>query len=307
MEAFIPNFAVKSNKEMKADELKSYALSNIGDESGNNETFMVKEKPFDEFYMDFSAEFRLSEHTLLVYCSEGSAVLCVDMDEFSVERGSCFFIFPYKALRLLNVSSDFHVVCFVFCRDIFDEMITGLSTAQILYIRCHPEVRLTDTDCSFFGAMTEQLRRVQKDEHLPFGNKIVANILSNFLLIHYGALQISDTPASLYNRSEEIFKRFMTDIEVCCNEIHNVTDYAEKLCITTKHLTGITRAKTGKSPKEMIDEVLLRRAQCELKNSSKSVKEISSECGFPNSAYFSRFFRRMAGVTPLEYRIKLSE
>ena len=39
-----------------------------------------------------------------------------------------------------------------------------------------------------------------------------------------------------------------------------------------------------------------------LRNSSKSIEDISFECGFASSSYFCRMFRRHMGVTPGEYR-----
>ena len=57
-----------------------------------------------------------------------------------------------------------------------------------------------------------------------------------------------------------------------------------------------------KSPKELIDAATLRRAVTLLKDSNKSVKEISIDCGFPNPGYFSRFIKRMMGITPQEFR-----
>lgn len=271
------------------------------DKSGE-EPFRVWESRLNEL----RAAPRFSGQTLLLYCSEGSATFAIDTEEYAVEHGCSLFIFPHKLIRVREAQPGFKVVCFAFCREILDEVASGISTSLILYIHRHPGVRLNRTDRSFIKAMAKQMRRVREDRRQPYGNKIVANILSNFLLIHYGPLPVPETGESLYQRSEELFKRFLTDVESDCTKMHSVTDYAARLCITPKHLTGITRAKTGKSPKEMIDEALLRRVRCSLKETAKSVKEISIESGFPNPAYFSRFFRRLTGMTPQEYRLRRS-
>jgi AraC-like DNA-binding protein len=41
-----------------------------------------------------------------------------------------------------------------------------------------------------------------------------------------------------------------------------------------------------------------------LRDTNKTVKEISDSLGFPNSSFFGQFFRRQAGMTPLDYRTK---
>lgn len=255
----------------------------------------------------FACRPEMPDRTMLIFCTAGQATVCIDMDEYDVDTGVSLLVFPHKTVFVRRATDDFHVTCLAFCREILDEIVAGLTTTLILYIRSHPLIRLSRTDRSFFGAMNEQIRRVSTDVQQLYKNKIVANIVSNFLLIHYGSLSVlDDIPESQYNRGEELFKRFLTDIEIFCGSSHNVTEYADRLCITPKYLTEITRRKTGKSPKEMIDEVLLRRAMSNLKNSGKSVKEISIECGFQNPDYFSRFFRRMTDMTPQAYRRSIS-
>lgn len=269
--------------------------------SDTTSPFRVEETRLQEF----ARRPESTDETWLVYCSAGEASVCIDTEEYSIALGSSLFVFPHKNCFVRNASPDFQATAFSFCREILDETVSGLSATLILYIRSHPKVELSNTDRSFLTAMTEQLRHMQKDQKQPYKNKIVSNLLSNFLLIHYGASSISETlPESAYKRSEELFKRFLIDIEICCSQSHNVSEYANRLCITPKHLTCIVRNRTGKSPKGMIEEALLRRTKSNLKNSPKSVKEISIECGFPNAAYFSRFFKRMTQMTPQEFRNK---
>ncbi|MBO6189322.1 MAG: helix-turn-helix domain-containing protein [Alloprevotella sp.] len=59
---------------------------------------------------------------------------------------------------------------------------------------------------------------------------------------------------------------------------------------------------SGKPPKEWIDDALLTQVKIELKYTEKSVARISDDNNFPNPSFFSKFFKRLAGLTPLEYR-----
>lgn len=251
----------------------------------------------------FAGKPERSDRTMLIYCTAGRATVGIDMDEYDVEAGCCLLVFPNRTVFVRQANIGFHVTCLAFCRRILDETMAGLTTALILYIHNHPLIKLNGTDRLFIGAMSEQIRRVSADGRQLYKNKIVANIVSNFLMIHYGSLPVpDDTSESQYNHVEELFRRFLTYIEIFSGSSHNVTEYAGRLRITPKYLTEITRRKTGKSPKEMIDEVLLRRAMSNLRCSEKAIKEISIECGFSNPDYFSRFFRRMTAMTPQEYR-----
>jgi AraC-like DNA-binding protein len=87
--------------------------------------------------------------------------------------------------------------------------------------------------------------------------------------------------------------------------------YAES--ITVDRLSGIAamsesslmrafRKVTGKSPIDYVVQLRIAKAAELLRNSDLSVTEISFRCGFNDSNYFSRQFRRVMGRSPREYR-----
>ncbi len=273
----------------------------------NNSNLNPVEDAFNVMISDmreFADKMKMTSRTMLIHCTAGQATISIDTNDYTIEKGDSLFIFPQKAMHVSNATENFLITCFTFCNEILDDVVTGLSTALLLYIHHHPLIKLGATGHSFINAMSELIKRVKDDERQIYKNKIISNILSNILLIRYGTQQIDDTLDSHYNRSEELFKRFLTDVEIYCCQNHGVTEFAARLCITPKYLTDITRAKLGKSPKEMIDGALLRRAESGLMNTHKSIKEISNDCGFTSPAYFARFFRRMKEMTPQDFRKK---
>ncbi|MBQ3360807.1 MAG: helix-turn-helix domain-containing protein, partial [Bacteroidaceae bacterium] len=52
-----------------------------------------------------------------------------------------------------------------------------------------------------------------------------------------------------------------------------------------------------------IDRALIEHIKIELKHTDKSIAQISDEMDFPNPSFFSKFFKRLADKTPLEYRL----
>ena len=58
----------------------------------------------------------------------------------------------------------------------------------------------------------------------------------------------------------------------------------------------------GKSPAKLITDARIEKAKSLLKETDKSVKDIAYETGFCNASSFIRFFKRLEGVTPLQYR-----
>lgn len=74
------------------------------------------------------------------------------------------------------------------------------------------------------------------------------------------------------------------------------------LSITPNHLNKCLRTITGKSPTKWIDEAIILEAKVLLSQTTLSVNEITTELGLSDPSYFSRFFRKYEGCTPLEFR-----
>lgn len=77
---------------------------------------------------------------------------------------------------------------------------------------------------------------------------------------------------------------------------------AEHVCMSRSQLNRRMMSVTGDTPNNFITRVKLEKAIRLLKGTNLSVKEISWECGFDDSNYFSRVFRQVYGVTPQQYR-----
>lgn len=107
---------------------------------------------------------------------------------------------------------------------------------------------------------------------------------------------------SVNARPPELYNKFLSLIVQCHNEAHDVTFYAEKLSITTRYLSQITRNVVGKTPLQVIAEYLMQEAKVLLATSTMTVQEVSYKLGFSSQAMFTRFFRNHTGVTPSEYR-----
>ncbi len=103
-------------------------------------------------------------------------------------------------------------------------------------------------------------------------------------------------------RGASIYNQLLSLIADHYQEAHDVAYYAEKLSITTRYLSQITKAEVNKSPKEIIDEYLQQEIEVLLKTTSLSIQEISSKLGFSSQVILCRFFHKRKGCSPSAYR-----
>lgn len=78
--------------------------------------------------------------------------------------------------------------------------------------------------------------------------------------------------------------------------------YCEALGVTAVTLGRACREETGEAPLAIVNERLAREAQRQLAYTDLDVQQIARDLGFADAAYFSRFFRKQAGVTPSAFR-----
>lgn len=58
----------------------------------------------------------------------------------------------------------------------------------------------------------------------------------------------------------------------------------------------------GSPPKKWINQKRLEHAKLLLNNSKDTISQISDQCGFDNSSYFTRLFKKTYGLTPSDFR-----
>lgn len=83
--------------------------------------------------------------------------------------------------------------------------------------------------------------------------------------------------------------------------------YADQLFVSPQYLTQTIIKETGKTTKQLIDEMVCREAKALLKLSEYTIDQISNYLNFPNPSFFGKFFRRNTGVSPIYYRKSTTE
>ncbi|MBQ7472047.1 MAG: AraC family transcriptional regulator [Prevotella sp.] len=86
-------------------------------------------------------------------------------------------------------------------------------------------------------------------------------------------------------------------------EHHDIGFYASELCITTTYLSRVVRQVSGgRTVVDYINQMLLMEATFLLRQTSMSITQISDQLHFAEVTTFARFFNRMKGMNPREFR-----
>jgi len=81
-------------------------------------------------------------------------------------------------------------------------------------------------------------------------------------------------------------------------------ELADEVGVSENYLSQIFHQDLGISPWEALNRLRIEDAKERLVCSSESITQIASQVGFNDSAYFSRVFHKLVGMSPQQYRIK---
>ena len=144
-----------------------------------------------------------------------------------------------------------------------------------------------------------QIVHANKDYHRPTVTALVAAQMQ-----HYNQLcQLQDKQrATTRSREQTIFDRFIQLVTQHCTEHHRIAYYAHRMCLTQHYLSTVIRQTTGTTAKEWIDQAIITRIKIELRHTNKTAAQIAEEMNFTNPSFFSKYFRRLTGMTPGDYK-----
>ena len=104
------------------------------------------------------------------------------------------------------------------------------------------------------------------------------------------------------NRPQQLSDDFLLLVKQHFKQEHSLEFYANKLCVTPKHLTTTIKSTTDCTAKEWIDKHLLLEAKALLKSTNLTIQQIADTLHFTSQDVFSKYFKHHIGITPKEYR-----
>ncbi len=184
----------------------------------------------------------------------------------------------------------------------FDDKILQQFNDQSYFIRLltvAPIIRLHNSDGRFFEQVCtliiQELNTPQPDE------KIIFYLFQTLLL---KLLKFSELKKGL-SRQFDIAISFRDLVCKHYSEHYHVQDYANLLHISPNYLNRCVRKVWNKSAKQLIQEFVIIQSQKYLQDFSETISSIAYHLNFSDPSYFGRLFKKIIGISPQEYRIRI--
>jgi AraC family transcriptional regulator, transcriptional activator of pobA len=156
-------------------------------------------------------------------------------------------------------------------------------------------------------------KKVQKSfkdinrEYNTFSSSERDNLLKHYLEILLIRIReifrpYSNKKLSSHNKALHIANTFKVMVEKNFRQIRQVKDYAAMLNISAGHLSHTVQEAFGKSPRDVINDVLLLEAKMLLSTTDKSLVEIAYLLQFNDQSHFNHFMKHHTDLSPRELR-----
>lgn len=238
---------------------------------------------------------------LLLYVTHGGGTHTVDLITYELRPGSVFFLSPGQVHHwTLSADADGFIVFF----------------AADFLLAHYPGGRLYEYP--FFTPAQPPVAYLPPDEAelRPLFERVLTEAGAETAALNQGAV----IAAWLYLILELAARRFplprptaaalgvqqLRDFSRLLNQHYRtkkqVQDYADLLHLTPNHLNAVCRRVVGSTARALIHERVLTEARRLLTHSAQSVAQIAASLGYPDAAYFTRFFRQHVGLAPEQFR-----
>ncbi|MBO4531668.1 MAG: helix-turn-helix transcriptional regulator [Paludibacteraceae bacterium] len=225
--------------------------------------------------------------------------------ELTIHPNDLYVYSPCLPVSVMATSDDFHGFCLM-----ADEHVTieAPSVHDLVYLAYMPIVQLhepkqtlaSDSVKHLLMKMREIISYIHSD-HIYKG-EVLRMLYSIFLLDLQNAQQRAIVHRQTPQRVEEIFIEFIRLLPRYFAQHHDIPFYADQLHISTVYLSLVVRQVTGRTVIDYINQMLLIEATFLLKTSQLSISQIADYLHFADTPSFSKFFLRLKGMSPKEYR-----
>lgn len=252
----------------------------------------------------------VGQYHIHILCHKGQARFCMAEKTFQIEADD-FVIWQIGSdIDEVVCSDDFDADFLLVSRNFLIENNpeTVWATKGYVYIKHNPVFHLNEQDKALCDADFFRFREQLAGKDHLFRKEILGRQMQIFLFDLWNIYaqeinklqQISSVQANLFNRFMDLVRQYAAGNR-------EVTFYSEKLCVCPKYLSEVVRKGSGKPASYWINGYATQEIVALLKKPDLTLSEISERLNFYNQSHFSRFVKKVLGVSPSEYRNELEK
>ncbi|KAA6300781.1 MAG: Arabinose operon regulatory protein [Candidatus Ordinivivax streblomastigis] len=260
--------------------------------------FILFDKPIITSVFDYP--FKVDVTTAII-CTKGTTCGLVNLKPYTTQAPCLITVLADQILRYDYFSEDFSGLFIVMSKRFSDSLDIHERFPLFLSVRDNPCIPLDEEQLeamiSYFDMMKRTVRVKDNPRRLEIAKHLTLAFFYGLGSEHHKLLNDENK-----SKHEILVGNFLKHVQAHYREQRDMEFYADKLCLTPKHLSKVVKECSGKSASEWIDSYVILEAKALLKSTNMTIQQISDELNFPSQSFFGKYFKRVGGVSPKEYK-----
>ena len=243
---------------------------------------------------------------VLMFCERGELLFELNYTSYTLRENGFLIITPLDILSFENVTHDFSSTVLVLPSEIFSPVLKDINMLNFKYIKQSPVIYLQNEYLALYKQILSTLWQVKGMVAEEEFDKIASMQISSLSVVqqdYYNKyIAKKDNGYEYIPRKKELFRNFINKLVESRLISREVLFYANKLGVSSGYLNEVCNEVSGHSAKAIINLAVTASLKYELSYTAKSIQELAEDFNFPSQSYFTRYYKRMTGLTPSEFR-----
>lgn len=248
------------------------------------------------------------DHMLLAVCTGGSILSTIDAEDCSIKTNNILVMRPGHRIERCEMSPDFSGFFITVAQDKIDELFPSMRYVVpfSLQVVSKPIISVTDRELDSLKSIYDLFISQLSSPERPYSAMALSALCEVLFFSTLGIYSSRFKTPEHKSRREELLSKFVELLEENYMRERAVSYYADRLYVTPKHLSAVLKEVSDKTAGEWIDQRVIHEAKLMLRSTGLNIQEISAKLNFANQSFFGKYFKHLTGMSPRDYRSKLS-
>lgn len=239
-----------------------------------------------------------------IFMKQGNCDIDINLINYKINKPSLVMVESSQIMHPHFISRDFKASIIVMSKKFRDNLFLFMNNMPVSAIVTRHavtpinEASLPEVE-KFFNTCTE----IMADSDNPYQSQAILFGLTSFIFktVYKWFLPYMQEIGTSHGRMSDQFLRLA---QKHFRQERFLEFYAQKLEVSPKHLSRTVKAQTGYTAVEWIEKFVILEAKVLLKSSNLNIQQISDELNFASQSFFGKYFKKITGMSPKEFRNK---
>lgn len=242
-----------------------------------------------------------------IFCVSGKAEVQINLKKYVLKSGTLALHVPENIIQI-NSCENLIVYPFIISSEFIQKIHFETKDLMNLYMAAKTSsvLDLQYEDIHILEKYYYLMESILQSE-TTYKDRMTIGVTSSFLYKIYDILikklKEKEYTRKIPERCEIVFEDFIKELNLFNGTKHSLSFFAQRLNLTPNYLSCRVKEYSGRTATEWIEESVILEAKTMLKHTNLTIQEIAYKLNFPTQTFFGKYFKRITGISPKQYRM----